>query len=84
LFQITGIIHSDPIIYRLKDWEGESISGSFYEQELQKTEVNKKLDLVEEILGYRTVRGEKQALIKWLGWSDKYNSWVPVSRVENL
>jgi len=33
--------------------------------------------LVESVLKEKMVRGEKQLLIKWLGYSEKMNTWIP-------
>ena len=27
---------------------------------------------------------KKQALVKWLGYSDDFNSWIPLSSLQNL
>jgi len=34
---VSEVRYTDPITYKLKDFNGEEINGSFYEQELQKT-----------------------------------------------
>jgi hypothetical protein len=75
VFFVNGIKipHSacDPIIYNLKDYNGEEIKGSFYAEELQKAKYGD-VFLVEEVL---RERGGK-VLVKWLGWPKKYNEWV--------
>ena len=37
IFVVSEVRYTDPITYKLKDFNGEEIKGSFYEQELQKT-----------------------------------------------
>ena len=37
IFVINEILHTKPITYRVVDLQGETVTGSFYEQELQKT-----------------------------------------------
>jgi len=37
VFVVSEVRYTDPITYTLKDFNGEEIKGSFYEQELQKT-----------------------------------------------
>ena len=37
VFTVSEVQYRDPITYKLKDFNGEEIKGSFYEQELQKT-----------------------------------------------
>ena len=37
LFEISAIQQTNPITYKIKDLNGEEIQGTFYEQELQKS-----------------------------------------------
>ena len=49
--------------------------------------VNKKDDdlyRVEKILKRKKVKGKKMALVKWLGYDSKHNSWVPESEIHQL
>ena len=75
LFTVAEVLETNPVTYRLRDHRGEVIQGSFYEPELQKTKQGDTY-LVEKVLKTRTVKGQKQHLVKWLGYSDKNNSWV--------
>jgi hypothetical protein len=64
-------------IYKLNDYAGEKMEGTFYQSELQKVTVSPdKLFIAEEILERRTQNGKKQALVKWKGWHRKFNKWV--------
>ena len=70
IFTIKKIQNTDPITYKLEDLQGEEIKGSFYEQELQKTA--QQIYRIEKI-----IKKEKgKSLVKWKGYSDKFNSWV--------
>ena len=70
IFTIKKIRDTDPITYKLEDLQGEEIKGSFYEQELQKTA--QQIYRIEKI-----IKKEKgKSLVKWKGYSDKFNSWV--------
>ncbi|XP_033730963.1 uncharacterized protein LOC117320481 [Pecten maximus] len=54
-------------IYRLKDFEGEKITGTFYEQELQKVNVAENtVWKVDKILKERKVMGKTEVLVSWL------------------
>ena len=83
LFRIRDHFLTEPVTYMLEDWNGEKIHGMFYEPELSLvTGKNKDTEFrVEKILSERTVRGEKQYLIKWKGYSKKYNSWEPAGNI---
>ena len=54
LFTIVDAHRSDPPVYRLMDWHGEKLDGTFYEPELQKVIVQKgKTYRVESVLRWR-------------------------------
>ena len=80
IFPVDKIQSTNPITYRLKDLNNEEIQGSFYEPELLKA----KQDVfhIEKVL--RRDYKEKQALVKWLGYSDDFNSWIPLSGLQDL
>ena len=71
---------TNPITYRLKDLNNEEIQGSFYEPEL----LPAKQDVfrIEKVI--RRDYKKKQALVKWLGYSDDFNSWIPLSNLQEL
>ena len=64
--------------YKITDYNGEVIQGSFYEEELQKTSQN--TFSIEKILRRK---GEKSR-IKWVGYSDAFNSWIDTKTIEKL
>ncbi len=70
LFTISKIQYTDPPTYKITDSNGEVIQGSFYEQELQKT--NQEIFRIEKII---RKKGNK-SLVKWLGYPNTFNSWV--------
>ena len=64
------VSYTDPITYKIVDYNNEEIKGSFYEQELQKA--TQELFRIENII---KKKGSK-SLVKWVGYPDKFNSWV--------
>ena len=59
--------------YKINEWNGTSLRGTFYAQDLQKvTVMDDDLFRVEKIIKRK---GDK-VLVRWKGWPDKYNSWV--------
>ena len=57
---------SDAPVYRLVDWHGDKLDGTFYEPELQKVVVPKgKTYRVESVLRWRNNR--RGVLVKWSG-----------------
>ena len=70
LFTIKEIRDTNPITYKLTDLKGEEIEGTFYEPELQKTE--QQIYRIEKVIE----KEKGRSLVKWKGYSDKFNSWV--------
>ena len=62
-------------IYHLNEYDNEPINGTFYEQELQLVK-EPQVFRIEKVLKTRTVKGKKQHLVRWTGWSSKYDSWI--------
>ena len=84
-FLIKKIIKSIPNRYILKDILNEDITGSFYEPELVKVNNDDDEEFkIEKIVATRGRGRNKQVLIKWLGWPEKFNTWEPASAVKDL
>ena len=85
IFRIWNRIPSHPPRYRVKDLTDEIVKGSFYEQELQKVNVadpDKIEYKIEKVLSSKTVNREKFSLVKWYGYSDKFNTYIPTSQIK--
>ena len=54
---------------------GEAILGTFYEQELQKSE--QEIYRIEKIIRSRINKGKKDIFVKWHGYDKSFNSWIP-------
>ena len=70
MFKISKIQLTIPVTYKITDYNGEVIQGSFYEEELPKT--SQKTFRIEKIL----MRKGDKSLVKWTGYSDAFNSWI--------
>ena len=80
-FKVSAVKHTIPVTYEITEWDGTPVKGAFYEQQLQKTEETEFYE-VEKVL--QVDKRKKMALVKWLGWPEKYNSWVPEKDVKDL
>ncbi|DAC81743.1 TPA_asm: integrase [Trichoplax MELD virus] len=80
IFVIESIQQTDPITYKLKDLNDEPIEGSFYEPELQKTKQDKYR--IERVI--RKDKKKRLALVKWKGYSNNFNSWIPIEDLNNV
>ena len=81
IFTISKQVPRDPPVYKLKDYDGEELKGTFYEKELQKVIKSSDVYEVEKILKKRGRGNNVQYLVKWLGYPSKFNSWVPASEI---
>ncbi len=64
-------------LYTLVDWDGEVIDGTFYESELQSVNVDDSTEYrVEKILKKRLRNKQREVLVRWLHWPQKYDSWI--------
>lgn len=82
IFVIYKIIGSLPVTYIIKDFDNEIIKGSFYEKELQFVDKLEKIFKIEKILDKRKIKNKNFLLLKWEGYSSKFNSWVAESDIK--
>ena len=81
LFIVSDIKPTSPVTYKIKDLKGEDIKGSFYSQELQKSK--QKVYRIDKVVRKRTTRnGKKEIYVKWKGYSNDFNSWIPESDIQ--
>ena len=77
---VRGLQRTPRNVYKIADTQGEEVSSTFYEEELQAVDKDLAEDEfeVEEVLKHRTNRsaGLREVLVKWKGWPAKFNSWV--------
>jgi hypothetical protein len=80
LLQMQGIP-----IYKLVDLLDNDIKSNFYQAELQA--VYKSEDTlwnVEKIIRKRRQNNRTEVLVKWTGYSDRFNSWVDEADGKNM
>lgn len=63
-------------VYRLKDLNGKTIMGTWYEYELQKIKYSDDIFIIEKVIRERRRKGKKEYFVKWSGWPSSFNSWV--------
>ena len=74
IFVIKEIKNTVPWIYVINDLNNEQIIGTFYENELQRT--NQEEFRIEKVIkkGYKLY-------VKWKGYDNSFNSWVDKKRL---
>ena len=80
LFTIDKIQYTNPITYKIKDLNDEEIKGTFYKEELLKAK--QEVFRIEKVI--RRDYKKKQALVKWKGYSNDFNSWIPMKDLEKI
>jgi hypothetical protein len=80
VYKVVEILDHLPItMYKISEWDGEEVEGNFYAEELSlvKGDVFK----IEKVLRRRTRNGIPSAYVKWEGFPNKYNSWIPITDI---
>ena len=82
VFKVIDVDMSSPKLnYKLEDMDGEEVKGMFVSDQLQKvTDPTNQPLMTEKIV---KSRGD-QVLVKYLGYGDKFNTWVHKSQVKDV
>lgn len=72
------------ITFELKDLAGEDITGTFVAEQLQKVKKPETF-LIEKVIRSRKKKGkQKEYLVKWAGYPESFNIWVPEKDLQNI
>jgi len=83
LFTVTKVLNTKPVTYKIKDDNDDEIEGIFYEPELVKFDKQDQDFEVEKILKTRTRNKKKEYFVKWVGYPNDMNSWIPAENLKN-
>jgi Integrase core domain len=81
LFKVKSISRNNPLAgkmhttYKLQDLMGEDITSIHYPQEIVRVTPRDEW-AVEKVLKTKTVNGQVMEFVKWLGYPNKFNSWI--------
>jgi len=85
IFVITETFAKTPPVYKIKDLNNEPIEGVFYENQLLKViHSDEEVYRIDHIIKTKTEKGIKYALVRWLGYSKEFDSWVKLSEIQNI
>ena len=79
IFTVIKVQPTIPVTYKIEDTRGEEIQGTFYEPELQKTK--QETYRIEKVLRRRTRNRVKEIYVKWKGYNDTFNQWIPATDI---
>lgn len=81
VFVVARVLNYKIPAYKINEYDGTPVEGTFYEPEMQKVNVSENdYFRVEKVLK----RSKGQALIQWKGWPSKYNSWIDERNLVSL
>ena len=80
IFTVDKIQYTNPITYKIKDLNNGEIKGSFYEPELLKAE--QYVFRIEKVI--KRDYKKKQALVKWRGYNDSFDGWIPFKDLRSV
>ncbi|GBO25915.1 Putative uncharacterized transposon-derived protein F54H12.3 [Araneus ventricosus] len=83
LFVVSECVKRSPSVYRIKDLLGEPVLGTFYLQELQKVKLKESFPF-EKILKKRTKKKRLEYFVKFKGYPNKFNQWIPASNISAI
>ena len=78
-FKVVKVFRGDPNMYEIEDEDGESIIGKFYENEMSSVKEDPHVYKIEKVLKKR----KGMVLVKWLGYDNEHNSWIPEKDIIN-
>ena len=83
LYKITSIKNTFPRkTFKISDEADKEYKRSLYPEEVQK--VSENLYRIEKIIRQRKTKGKTEYFVKWLEYSDSYNSWKPAENIKRL
>ena len=83
-FTITKVITNLPFPrYKIKEYNGEEIVGSFFEDELVKYKPDSDNLYDIKIIKERRRKGVKEVLVHYVGWPKSYDEWKPARDIYN-
>ena len=82
IYTVSKVLDTNPITYKIDDIVEGTVQGSFYPQELQKTDMN--FFPIAEIKKTRTRNGQKEILAKFEGYEDLKPEWIQAEDIKDF
>lgn len=76
VFKVVKVLSTEPTTYKITEWDDTPIKGSFYRNELLKTDFHPDLENMRVEGVVKKDPKNRRNLVKFIGWPAKYNSWV--------
>ena len=73
------------VIYKIQDFNGNDIQGTFYQDELQKVTIKEdQLWKIDKILKQRKRKNKTEYFVRWMYWPKSFDSWVDANDIVDL
>ena len=77
IYQIRRVQDTKPPTYLIKDFDSQTILGSFYKKEIQKVDKSGNIYPIERVINRRSKKNGTEYLVKFMGYPDSANTWIP-------
>ena len=86
IFKVVKVIDRRPrVVYEVEDLNGTPFDGQFYREELITVRISDRTPYkIDKILDKRVRGGIREYLVRWQGYSQDFDSWVPAASVKNI
>lgn len=81
-FYVTKQVDHPQRVYKLEAKDREPIKGDFYVSEVQA--IPRAVLQIERVIRRRRRGNRTEALVKFRGWDDKFNKWIPEAELPRL
>lgn len=81
VFLVDHVRNTSVPTYRIKEWDGTPLRGTFYNEDLQKVTIaDDHVFRVDKVIK----RKKNQVLVRWKGWPAKYDQWMSKTDIKRL
>ena len=77
VYTVSKVLRTYPVTYKIRDYKGEELEGSFYKRELQVVDKNDGIWPINKILGTVKRRGATYYRVNYLGYPDTLTDLIP-------
>jgi len=86
IFRVAKVIDRRPrVVYELKYLNATLIYDQFYREELTPVRIiDRNAYKIDKILDKKVRRGIRKYLVRWRGYRQDFDPWVPVASVKNI
>ena len=82
IFVVNEILNTKPITHKIADFMEEEVKDFFMKKQKAKQKAKQETFRIEKVL--KRDYKKKLALVKWVGYPDKFNSWIKFGDLVNF